>query len=313
MTTPDRFPGRREEDEGLLLKPASSDPTEVGEIRLVSGVVRIRDDLGIFDPREGSDEKARVSSNDSTSGYLNGKLVAGDGIAFDELDDGANESLRIRATGDSQDEKVKISANDTVAGYLGGKLTAGDYVTLTEQDDGSDETLEFTSEDERVKVSGDDTTEGYLEDKIVAGHGIKLDTLTPAGDEDLKITSGKALAVSFAASVQSFVEATASSWAVLAIIVFPGTTQMQASVSAVKIVAWSSGGAGKPVDFRIYDATNDQVIATLTGVKNAVGALLDMGAISNVPASPAQWELQGMYSGGRSAAKASALTMLFEV
>lgn len=50
-TTPDRFPGTREEDE-LELKPASSDPTVVGAMRSVSGRFRLRDDVGVFDPRE---------------------------------------------------------------------------------------------------------------------------------------------------------------------------------------------------------------------------------------------------------------------
>lgn len=40
-------------------------------------------------------EKSKVSANDSTSGYLNGKLVAGTGITFTENSDGGNETLTI--------------------------------------------------------------------------------------------------------------------------------------------------------------------------------------------------------------------------
>jgi hypothetical protein len=43
------------------------------------------------------DEKAKVSSNDTTAGYLNGKLVAGAGITLTEKDDGEDESLEIAA------------------------------------------------------------------------------------------------------------------------------------------------------------------------------------------------------------------------
>ena len=43
----------------------------------------------------GSDELAKVSSNDTTAGYLNGKLVAGTGIGFTENSDGGNETLGI--------------------------------------------------------------------------------------------------------------------------------------------------------------------------------------------------------------------------
>ena len=42
-----------------------------------------------------TDEKAKVSANDTTAGYLNGKLVAGSGIAFTENNNGGNETLGI--------------------------------------------------------------------------------------------------------------------------------------------------------------------------------------------------------------------------
>lgn len=40
----------------------------------------------------------KVSDNDSTAGYLNGKLVAGDGITFTEGSDGGDETLTLEAT-----------------------------------------------------------------------------------------------------------------------------------------------------------------------------------------------------------------------
>ena len=47
----------------------------------------------------GSDELAKVSANDTTAGYLNGKLVAGTGITLTEQNDGGNETLEISAGG----------------------------------------------------------------------------------------------------------------------------------------------------------------------------------------------------------------------
>ena len=47
------------------------------------------------------DGKAKVSSNDTTSGFLNGKLIAGSGISLTENNDGANETLTIASTGGS--------------------------------------------------------------------------------------------------------------------------------------------------------------------------------------------------------------------
>lgn len=46
----------------------------------------------------GLDEKVKVSSNDTTPGYLHGKLVAGSGVTLTEDNDGANETLTIAAT-----------------------------------------------------------------------------------------------------------------------------------------------------------------------------------------------------------------------
>ena len=45
-----------------------------------------------------TDVKVLVSSNDSTAGFLNGKLVAGTGISFTEGNDGSNETLTITST-----------------------------------------------------------------------------------------------------------------------------------------------------------------------------------------------------------------------
>ena len=49
----------------------------------------------------GTDEKAGVSANDTTPGYLNGKLVAGDNITLTEGADGGDETLTIAAAGTS--------------------------------------------------------------------------------------------------------------------------------------------------------------------------------------------------------------------
>lgn len=43
-----------------------------------------------FVPSAATDEKAKVSSNDTTPGYLDGKLVAGSGITLTQNNDGGN-------------------------------------------------------------------------------------------------------------------------------------------------------------------------------------------------------------------------------
>ena len=47
-----------------------------------------------------TDKLASVSSNDTSPGYLNGKLLAGTGISFTENSDGGNETLTITNTGE---------------------------------------------------------------------------------------------------------------------------------------------------------------------------------------------------------------------
>jgi hypothetical protein len=55
-------------------------------------------DVTITSSATGTDELAKVSSNDTTAGYLNGKLVAGTGTTLTENNDGANETLTITST-----------------------------------------------------------------------------------------------------------------------------------------------------------------------------------------------------------------------
>lgn len=95
-------------------------------------------------PGAATDEKAKVSLNDTTAGYLNGKLVAGSGIVLTENNNGGNETLTISANAVDLDVKVSVSANDTTAGYLNGKLVAGTGITFTENNNGGDETLTVT-------------------------------------------------------------------------------------------------------------------------------------------------------------------------
>ena len=45
-----------------------------------------------------TDETSKVSSNDTTAGFLNGKLVAGSNITFTENNNGSNETMTIAAT-----------------------------------------------------------------------------------------------------------------------------------------------------------------------------------------------------------------------
>lgn len=49
--SPDARAGELLEDDGILLGSQASDPTEVGEIRNVTGEIRVKDNIGVYDPR----------------------------------------------------------------------------------------------------------------------------------------------------------------------------------------------------------------------------------------------------------------------
>ena len=88
----------------------SSDPSVDNDgASLVTGALYFNSSAGNLRVYNGSawiaiaadtDVKVLVSSNDTTAGYLNGKLVAGTGISFTENNDGSNETLTITNTGE---------------------------------------------------------------------------------------------------------------------------------------------------------------------------------------------------------------------
>lgn len=62
-----------------------------------------------------ADEKVKVSADDTTPGYLNGKLVAGTGISLTENNDGDDETLTVASTVTQYTDEM---AQDAVGGIL---------------------------------------------------------------------------------------------------------------------------------------------------------------------------------------------------
>ena len=56
-----------------------------------------------------TDVKVLVSSNDTTAGFLNGKIVAGTGISLTENNNGSNETLTITSSGATLDDATALS------------------------------------------------------------------------------------------------------------------------------------------------------------------------------------------------------------
>jgi len=66
----------------------------------------------------GADEKTKVSANDTTAGYLNGKLVAGSKIVLTENDDAGNETLTISLQNTGTSYSKAFTNADLVTGIL---------------------------------------------------------------------------------------------------------------------------------------------------------------------------------------------------
>lgn len=73
------------------------------------------------------------------------------------------------------------------------------------------------------------------------------------------------------------------------IFIFRGSNDVGTPVSIKAIFGCDAGVTG---DVRVYDVTNSQLIAELTGSTVAYPSLVDLGAIANVPTGEALWELQ---------------------
>ena len=85
-----------------------------------------------------TDEKTKISANDTTAGYLNGKLIEGAGISLTEVGDGGNETLRISYTGTANNGQIKLRSVD-VLGYAEDKILPGTGISFSYMypDDGS--------------------------------------------------------------------------------------------------------------------------------------------------------------------------------
>jgi hypothetical protein len=128
------------------------------------------------DPHVVSGGFEKVSSNDTTYGYLNGKLVAGTNVTLTENNDGGNETLTITAaaagssgivTSGAEDSKFE-SPRDTLRDSTG----VGSYLYL-----GEDGSAEIAANDEELWLSayGTEPIVMYSEQGVV----VPSDTLPP--------------------------------------------------------------------------------------------------------------------------------------
>lgn len=143
----------------------------------------------------GTDEVVKVSSNDTTAGYLSTKLIAGTSINLVENNDGGNETLSIVNTAPNIDQNLwetiisdsgNVSASTTTdsLSVIGGAGIATSIV-------GSTITIASTTgvaSDELVKITVSDTTGGYLDSELVVGTGLAKSVLNSGANETLELS-----------------------------------------------------------------------------------------------------------------------------
>jgi len=85
-----------------------------------------------------TDEKVKVSSNDTTAGYLNGKLVAGNNIVLTENNDAGDETFTVAVdtltASDISDFDTEVSNNTDVAANTTHRTSDGTDHTYIDQD-----------------------------------------------------------------------------------------------------------------------------------------------------------------------------------
>lgn len=243
------------------------------------------------DAAGGSDpgSQVSVSSNDATSGFLDGKLVAGTNITLTELNGGQNETLEISASGGTLQDAYGLGNSITV-------VTA----------DGS-----FT-----VQNSADDTdTIAVSRTFAGGGDGIAINMAAGTTDRGLSVVaagSGLALEISQtgAADVANFRTGAGAanlrlSMASTGLITLNNDEAAAATNSAKQLVLASAGANIADIEILTVDADPNGVVSSVLGslaLSDTGAAYLNTGGTdvwTALGAGGGVSDLQGAYDGGK--------------
>jgi hypothetical protein len=92
----------------------------------------------------------------------------------------------------------------------------------------------------------------------------------------------------------------ASSYQALAKFVFGGTA-LNNKIISIKGVFYMQSGGSNSYSVRIYDVTNGNIIAEITGADNTSAEIVDLGNVSNLPENEAILEIQVKSTGNKRA------------
>lgn len=105
-----------------------------------------------------------------------------------------------------------------------------------------------------------------------------------------------------------YLQETSNSYAVQARFIFPGSALVGVPTT-IKAIFWRKNGTS--CSMRIYDLDNALTIAEITGVTDTVKTVQDLGAIANIPAAEAMFEVQTLRVGTNGKARTSGITILY--
>lgn len=211
---------------------------------------------------------AKVSANDTTAGYLNGKLVAGSGITFTENNDGGNETLSLST---SLPDTVVEPATYTPAYLTGDNGAEGTFNNWLAVLDGS---FAITLDGAALSVTGIDFTgvtsmadvATYIQTALRAESGT-LETVVWSTDHFIitsaDTTSSSAITVTSAAGAGTDISgAGASDWMDCDV----------GSGTVTKAVLDQTADAGKLVEVDATGLINNQLIPWSEGAQTELPA-----------------------------------------
>ncbi len=156
--------------------------------------------------------------------------------------------------------------------------------TIPNHDSGAAPTA--SDDTDRGYEVGDSWTDGtsgkeYVCTDASAGAAVWADLLAEGGHKSIDVVIN--------AHADPWWPTTSSTYITVADLIFRGTSSV-GSPTAIKVTGWSDSGSTGAA--RIYDVTNSLVICENASYTETVKTIQDLGAISNLPAGEAVWEIQ---------------------
>lgn len=108
--------------------------------------------------------------------------------------------------------------------------------------------------------------------------------------------------------VAKYQSVASNNWEVLGYMAFPGTVAWGTDgVDRVGFIGWLITYDANGIDLRLYDATNGNVIATVSAITATTPTVSATTSVSNLPSGPAVFEIQGKRNGNKNGACSIAL------